>query len=404
MNIEGQNMDEIEQLRYAFYRYWSKEDVKLVDKVWEKLVSEGNVEWALKEPVESALNVLLDDARPIVDGARMQKELYELPDFDDREPSRQGRLDERQETRPRLDALEQERAVAFEEHVARIAADDPLVRHYRDRVLDGKLLTAGRAQSLVSSPASWFLSREMFDRLGVPVGDQITGLVVEHERPGVNHGTRPDLTLRVEPPGVEVTEIRNLRLRALEFVSETDGSDLILVDAQSILGELTELVDMLAQAYPWPLREEITNFVLTGAPPSVPPVRASNSQKVTPYPSTSPFGGFEYTTITVTAAPWISSKYVEAAWREARREVSGDHKYRRIEEKGLKMIRFVAGFEEAPKGRSLLAAWNNTEWVKKNPRWSYDEGKPGESSRFWKDYHRARRALAYTKRSEIGDG
>jgi hypothetical protein len=45
--------------------------------------------------------------------------------------------------------------------------------------------------------------------------------------------------------------------------------------------------------------------------------------------------------------------------------VSGDHRYRRIEEKGLKMIRFIAGFEEPPKGRSLLAAWNTTDWVKK---------------------------------------
>jgi hypothetical protein len=95
---------------------------------------------------------------------------------------------------------------------------------------------------------------------------------------------------------------------------------------------------------------------------------------------------------------------VVTIYRKARRELLGDHKYRRIEGKGLKMIRFVAGFEEPPKGRSLLAAWNNTEWVKKNPRWSYDEGKPGESSRFWKHYHRARRALAHTKRSERSSG
>jgi hypothetical protein len=396
-------MDETEQLRYAFFRQYSELDNKLINKVWEKLVSEGNVERALRDPAESAMNVLLADAKPIVDGARMQKELSESLDFDDSEPGRQGKLEERQEAPSRLGALEQERAVAFEEHVARIAADDPLVRHYRDRVLDGKLLTAERAQSLVSTPASWLLSREMFDRLGVPVGDQVTGLVVEHERPGVNHGTRPDLTLRVEPPGVEVTEIRNLRLRALEFVSRADGTDLILVDTQSVLGELAELSDKLAQAYPWALRGEIADFVLTGAPPSIPPVRASHRRKTSPYPTRSPFGGFEYTTITVTAVAWASLKDVEAAWREERRVISGDHKYRRIEEKGLKMIRFIAGFEEPPRGRSLLAAWNNTEWVKKNPKWSYDEGKPGASSRFWKHYHSARRALAYTKRSEISD-
>src|SRR5215217_5176183 len=166
-------MDEIEQLRYAFYRQYSELENKLVNKVWEKLVSEGNVERALKDPAEPALNVLLDDARPIVDGARMQKELSEPPYFDDRLPGRQGKLDERQETSPRLDALEQERAVAFEEHVARIAADDPLVRHYRDRVLDGKWLTPERAQRFVGSPAAWYFSRETFDSLGIPVVDHV---------------------------------------------------------------------------------------------------------------------------------------------------------------------------------------------------------------------------------------
>jgi hypothetical protein len=122
-----------------------------------------------------------------------------------------------------------------------------------------------------------------------------------------------------------------------------------------------------------------------------------------PYPCRSPCGGFEYTTLTVTAAVWVPPKVVEAAWREARREVSGDHKYRRIKEKGLKMIRFIARYDEPQKGPRLLEAWNTTDWVKKNPKWFYDEGRPDTSSRFWKDYHRARRALARTKRSKPGD-
>lgn len=100
-----------------------------------------------------------------------------------------------------------------------------------------------REQSLIIVTYSWFLSLEMFDRLDVPVGGQITGLVVEHDRPGLNYGARPNLTLRVEPQGVEVTDTKTLHLRALVFVSETDGSDLILVDIQSVLGELAELVD-----------------------------------------------------------------------------------------------------------------------------------------------------------------
>jgi hypothetical protein len=129
----------------------------------------------------------------------------------------------------------------------------------------------------------------------------------------------------------------------------------------------------------------------------VPPASIRYGRKSTPYASGSPFGGFDYVTIDLNVTPSLPPEDVVAIYRKARREILGDHKYRRIGKKGLKMIRFVAGFEEPPKGRSLLAAWNNTEWVKKNPRWSYDEGKPGESSRFWKDYHRARRALAHAK-------
>jgi hypothetical protein len=117
-----------------------------------------------------------------------------------------------------------------------------------------------------------------------------------------------------------------------------------------------------------------------------------------------PFGGFDYATIDPEVMPSVPPEVVDAVYRKARREISGEHKYRRIEEKGLKMIRFIAGYDEPPKGRRLLEAWNITEWVKKNPKWSYDEGKPGESSRFWKHYPSARQALAYTKRSEIGDG
>ena len=76
----------------------------------------------------------------------------------------------------------------------------------------------------------------------------------------------------------------------------------------------------------------------------------------------------------------------------------------RIEEKGLNMIRFIAGYDEPPKGRSLLDAWNKRECVQENWEWSYDPDKRGESSRFWRDYHRSRRALAYTKRSKTGGG
>jgi hypothetical protein len=68
------------------------------------------------------------------------------------------------------------------------------------------------------------------------------------------------------------------------------------------------------------------------------------------------------------------------------------------------MIRFIAGHDEPPKGRRLLEAWNTQEWVEKDPTWYCDPDKRGASSRFWRDYHRARRALVYEKRPRLNDG
>jgi hypothetical protein len=125
----------------------------------------------------------------------------------------------------------------------------------------------------------------------------------------------------------------------LEFVHHIRADGPIWVAQRSVLGELAQLTNTLEEAYPWPSRAEIASFVLTGAPPSVPPARIRYSQKSPPYASGSPFGGFDYATIDLKVTPSIPPEVVEAIYRKARREISGEHKYRRIEEKGLKMIR-----------------------------------------------------------------
>lgn len=224
-------MDETEQLRYAFYRYWPELDVRLVDKVWEKLVWEGNVGRALKDPfvvdssvdpVASALPILLSDAKPIMYGARIQQELSEPPEFDDRLPGTQAERKEPEETRPRLDAPLQEREVAFEEHVARIAADDPLVLTFRDRVLDGELLTPKRAQKFVNSPVNWYYTLGVLEGLGIPVVDHVGELSGEEGRPHPRHGNWRHALIRVEPPGIELSVARPV-MSCLWSSSTTSG-------------------------------------------------------------------------------------------------------------------------------------------------------------------------------------
>jgi hypothetical protein len=299
-----------------------------------------------------------------------------------------------------LNDLERERAAAFEEHVARMAANDFRVRRFRDKVLGGELLTPVQALALIHSPAAWAFSRRQFEQWGIPFTDH-TAELIETEEYRADGRVGNSFTVRVEPPGIERT--RSRILRKLPFVDESGYAESITVGERSVLGELAELADKLDAAYPWESKADIVHFVLTGTVSAVPPVKMYYSRKEKLGLERSS-DSFRYGTITLEVAPWISAKTVEAAYRDAKRQVSRNRKYRRLEEKSLKMIRFVAGYDKPPKGRRLLEAWNDTEWVEKNPKWFYDPDERGASSRFWRDYHRARRALVYEKRPRLNDG
>jgi hypothetical protein len=263
--------------------------------------------------------------------------------------------------------------------------------------MGGELLTPEQALTLIHSPAAWVFSRLQFESWGIPLTDHRAELKkTEEYRADGRFGNIS--TIRVEPPGIERTIPR--LLRKLPFVDESGYAESITVGEGSVLGELAELADKLHVTYPWESKADIVHFVLTGTVLAVPPVRMYYSRKRKPDSELSP-GGFRYGTITLEVAPWISAKTVEAAFRDAKRQVYRNRKYRRLEEKSLKMIRFIAQYDEPPKGRKLLKAWNDTEWVEKNPEWSYEPEERGESSRFWRDYHRARRALVYEKRPRL---
>ena len=109
---------------------------------------------------------------------------------------------------------------------------------------------------------------------------------------------------------------------------------------------------------------------------------------------------FRYGKITLEIQPWVPAERVAAVYRRAKREVYGSRKHRRMEAKGLRLIRFMARLEKPLKSRQLIEAWNATRWVERDPAWSYDPDKGGESSRLWRDYHRAYRTLAHDKPCE----
>jgi hypothetical protein len=397
-------VDEKTKLKNEFFRRVSITNAEQQDAVWALLDGEGYVDAALTEAAESSLQVLLKDAGLIIEGVEMGSRSATLPPPSTGEQEEQEEQNEIEEIHPVLDDLERERAAAFEEHLARIAANEFRVRRFRDRVLGGELLTPEQALTLIHSPAAWAFARWQFERWGIPLTDH-TAELKESEEYQADGRVGYSFTVRVEPPGIEQTQ--SWLLRELPFVDESGYADNIPVGEGSVLGELADLADKLHAIYPWESKADIVHFVLTGAIPAVPPVRMYYSRKGKLGGELSP-GSFSHGTITLEVAPWISAKSVEAAFRDAKRQVSRNRKYRRLEEKSLKMIRFVAQFQEPPKGRRLLEAWNAQELVKKrienDPTWYYNPDKRGESSRFWRDYHRARHALVYDKRPRPDDG
>jgi hypothetical protein len=319
-----------------------------------------------------------------------------------------------------LNDAERERAAAFEEYLAYVASTDIRVLRYRRTYLPNGLLTPKLARGFVNSPAARFFSRGLFERSSVPFVDHSAELVGQ----GGNRMQRR-FTVRVEPPGISETVIIR-RLRVLPFIGKSGRVEGVAVGERSVLGKLAELTNKLTKVYPWPSKAEIVGFVLTGAVPSVPPMRAWRSQK-------RPGGHFSYETITVEVAWWVRPETVQAAFREARRRMRGSGKNQPIREKALRLFRFVtersdpigrlkvgkppkAGdimpgeldgwttdeliadmrYEEHPNGRELVEEWNDTAWVRENSKERrYD---PEDHRLLLRDYHRARRALAYAPR------
>ena len=122
------------------------------------------------------------------------------------------------------------------------------------------------------------------------------------------------------------------------------------------------------------------------------------------------------TLITIEAAPWVSSKTVEKAYRRAQIKTLGTKGGRPPSKKNLRLFRFVTDrmeplglleegarlpgapedaseielivaqrYMKVPKHRELVREWNETY-----PEWSYEIG----TGRFWRDYNRIKKTVA----------
>jgi hypothetical protein len=327
-----------------------------------------------------------------------------------------GRSKDRDTVRVPLGEVELERQAALEEYLALCAACDADVYRFRQRALNGTVLSEKRARELLKSPATALMQTRLFDEWSIPIVGH-TAEVKGYEKDLVSEGTKYTVTLTVHPPGITrevwmttwagTPQTDKQRPVALEYPDEKGRVAAREVWSISLLGELREAGEKLSKRYRWQPAQAVW-FVLTGEIPAVPALTVIRS-----FPSS--MYHFD-TLITVEASPWVSSKTVERAFRKAQIKTLGSSGGRPPGEKNLKLLRFVIEqmeplgllkegkrppgapegmtelelvtnlwYMKAPKGKELVREWNETY-----PQWSYKD----DTRRFWRDYNRIRKAVA----------
>jgi len=319
-----------------------------------------------------------------------------------------------------LNSLELERKAALEEYLALCAACDADVYLFRKKVLGGQTISSANARKLIGSPAARVLSKAAFENLDVPFLDH-TAKLVDHKTDLVIKGRRYRATIFVDPPGltrqVEMVtwsgtpQTDNQRLVELDYPDEEGKVRNIQVWSISLLGELREVGEKLSERYRW-RRACAVWYLLTGEIPAVPALRVTRSFPSSMY--------HHDALITLEASPWVSARTVVQAFRKAQAKTLGSRGGRRIGKKNLKLLRFVIEHTESlrmlevgwrppdapdhltelelvtnlpymkvPNLKELVRAWNATKAT--NPKWIYKKG----TSRFWRDYKRARKTVAF---------
>jgi hypothetical protein len=373
------------------------------EELWEFLKQSGRVDEVLGEP--DWYRDLVNAAEPIAD---YQKYVAQSAGYVGAPPGPPRGQSVEPHVETDLRDYEMQRMLAESAYVASRAAKRRVVCRFRERFMDGELLTPEEADKLVASPAAAILPPEGFRRRGIPLGDH-TAEVVE-ERCWTEQGERRyRVSVFVSPPGVKMTARQHLRpdsrevpktrilsymdsdgnqpmTEVLSYVDGRDGSYKykavpgVRVHPASLLAKLQKVGEELARRYPW--REAAaTRFVLTGEPPGIPPL---TGRIVT--------GGFREhgsdPAIIMEVAPYVAADTVKTFYLQMQHASGG--RAQQETAKGAAVFRFVQ--EQAddegnlPQWPELLRRWNRA-----HPTQRY-----GDESGIRKVYKRASIQIAGT--------
>ena len=287
------------------------------------------------------------------------------------------------------------------------------------KCLDDNLLTPEEARALLTSPVAARWARVAFETLRVPVVGH-----TYHVTEGLRNGSGSYSLVEVPLPNAKIESFRDMRPRGagvweipekrekarsnerlkreyrigygsqqrawkiVPYPGEDGSTHRVLVERQSVLGELHKIVSSLIQRYPWEEKDAVW-FVLTGETPPVAPL----TWQARWFGSGVWEDSFSYGFVTLKIEPWVDPKLVWKVYGDIQRGLRNGRRNRRLGSKSLELLLFVnervdvaalsraERREEAPK---LVAAWD-----KANP----DESYTGNTREFWKAYHRARQAV-----------
>lgn len=379
------------------------------DSLWEVLELRGHVEEA-KASGESGEEELTKAARTLLPYADLM-EGVSLQSVEQEKSDRKRHVPQRVELQ--VDDYGVERATALGEYLALRGSLHPLVRRFRDEVLDGQLLNPQEAHAFIESPANSRFSLEALSESGIPtVGhravfvdhgvsfeDDSSDTFVEYE---YIHADPPGKTLVAQlPRSVAYEDLREARFPAegKQSVAVANYSSLVRLDEYayipvypgSVLDNLGWLSLRLSEDFcaAWD-EAQAAWFVLTDE--SIPP------KSISAYYDSNISEHLTYGTITLEVEPWVPAATVTSFYQHVQKYMLGQ-KPRAPELRNVAIFRFVTReLKDLLFHEGNLTDERRLPWPEFMKRWnSLNHSKPSWTyrypSKFKRDANRGARAV-----------
>jgi hypothetical protein len=295
-----------------------------------------------------------------------------------------------------LGASAMARTRAEAEAVALAVTRDEGVRRFRERYLEGRMLSLSEAEQLVTSPAAAFLFAESFTELGIPVIGHCS------QDRGGRRFLRADGWLEIEidlqitwTDGSLATTARcggNWsfldRHPDLMVATATDEPVLVHIWRHSLLDRLRELSETIAKLYGWEV-EHAAWFILTATPPQRDPLEAHITLRSPP--------ALASNRVTLSIAPWMPASIVEQTFRAIQQDLLGKEN-RPHTERTLVLLQFVLA-QERQAAQDPDPDQARLTWAELMARWNaaHPERAYRKERLFARDVNRTRRAVEAPK-------